>query len=271
MDLITLEENRKQPLRSPVSVQEFNSSSRSLTLFDDDIEDYDIDKDISESVEQEATTMINEEEFKTYFDLSTQTTPKKGSITKRGPQLPSVRDVISFFHEIHAESNLEREVVIIALLYMERLTKASHNQLAVTRRNWRSILHSSIHLANKVWGEDQANHFQYSTTDTDGLLDKIFSEQRIDRFEWALLKGLNYNVKVTARDYAKSYFLVRSKVTMSGLSDCSLNFEPIDFNGMKSLEDVSSRYEHQKKRTAEKRRVKSMVNLSFLQENAAFS
>jgi hypothetical protein len=278
LDLITSEEKRIHPVLSPVSVQDFNSSSTSLSIFDDDIEN-EIHKDTSEApVEHETATIVNrrmgekEEHFTITFDFSTQTTPKKGSVTKRDLQLPSVTDVISFFHEIHAESNLEREVVIISLLYMERLTNTSHNRVVITRRNWRSLLYSSVHLANKVWGENQANRYcHYSATDTDGLLDKIFSEQRIDKLEWALLKGLNYNVKVTARDYAKIYFLARSKVTMSGLSDCSLNFKPLDFNGMKSLEDVSSRYEHQKKRTAETRRVKSMDNLSFLLETAAFS
>ena len=156
LDLITTEEKRIHPVLSPVSVQDFNSSSTSLSIFDDDFEN-EIHKDTSEApVEHETATIVNrrmgeeEEHFTISFDFSTQTTPKKGSVTKQDPQLPSLADILSFFYEIHAESNLEREVVIISLLYMERLSNTSHNRVIITRRNWRSLLYSSVHLANKV-------------------------------------------------------------------------------------------------------------------------
>ena len=70
-----------------------------------------------------------------------------------------------------------------------------------------------------------------------------FSLQRINQLELALLTCFQYNVKVPASAYAKYYFLMRSMLIRSGLAGQDiLSSTPLDLNGAKALEFITSMY-----------------------------
>lgn len=62
-----------------------------------------------------------------------------------------------------------------------------------------------------MWNNDFAN----VTAHTVGFTS--FTLARINELELALLKCLSFNVKVTASEYAKYYFLIRTMLLRSGL------------------------------------------------------
>jgi hypothetical protein len=71
-----------------------------------------------------------------------------------------------------------------------------------------------------------------------------FSLQHINELEVAVLNALGYKVKVPASEYAKYYFLLRSMLIKSGLGgDDIKTMTPLDVEGVKKLEQVSSSFE----------------------------
>ena len=62
-----------------------------------------------------------------------------------------------------------------------------------------------------MWNVDFSN----VTANTAGL--SVFTLARINQLELALLTCLNYDVRVSASEYAKYYFLIRTMLLRSGL------------------------------------------------------
>jgi|NorSeaMetagenome_1021524.scaffolds.fasta_scaffold215079_1 hypothetical protein len=59
-----------------------------------------------------------------------------------------------------------------------------------------------------------------------------------------MLDALRYDVKVKASEYAKYYFLLRSKLMESGLGgDHIESLQPLDIQGARQLEALSEEYE----------------------------
>jgi hypothetical protein len=112
---------------------------------------------------------------------------------------------------------MESDTIIMSLIYVERLIKASNGALTPMPENWRSILFSCMVLASKVWDDLSMWNIDFSnvSANTAGLTH--FTLYRINDLEIALLKCLNFDVKVPASEYAKYYFLIRTMLLRSGL------------------------------------------------------
>ena len=131
--------------------------------------------------------------------------------------VPSLVEVIGFYHEFFKRAQMEQDSIIMSLIYVERLIKASNGTLSPNPRNWRSILFSCMCLASKVWDDLSMNNTDFSTVSasTTGL--RVFTLSRINELELALLKCLEFNVRVPASEYAKYYFLIRSMLLRAGM------------------------------------------------------
>jgi hypothetical protein len=131
--------------------------------------------------------------------------------------IPSLADVSAFYEEFYRRSQLEHDTIIMSLIYVERLIKTSDGVITPTPENWKTILFSCMVLASKVWDDLSMWNIDFSnvSASTAGL--STFSLHRINELELALLKCLNFDVKVPASEYAKYYFLIRSMLLRSGL------------------------------------------------------
>jgi len=113
---------------------------------------------------------------------------------------------------------MEHDTIIMSLIYVERLLKEDTTIVPVPE-NWRSVLFSCMVLASKVWDDLSMWNVDFSNvcgrSDRAGLI--AYTLPRINQLELALLKALNFNVKVPASEYAKYYFLIRSMLIKSGL------------------------------------------------------
>ena len=75
-----------------------------------------------------------------------------------------------------------------------------------------------------------------------------FSIKRINELELALLKCLNFDVRVPASEYAKYYFLIRNMLIRSGLVK-EIDSLPRKQDAFQKLETITSTYQRTHCRT----------------------
>jgi len=148
--------------------------------------------------------------------------------------IPSLSQITDFYRSIFLRSQMEVDCIIISLIYVERLIKKTHGSLTPRATNWRSILFSCMVLASKVWDDLSMWNCDFSKIGPSGM---TFSLARTNELEVALLRALEYKVKVNASEYAKYYFLLRGMLCRSGLANDDLTrLRPLDIKGAQTLE-----------------------------------
>mmetsp|Transcript_93 Transcript_93/g.99 ORF Transcript_93/g.99 Transcript_93/m.99 type:complete len:555 (-) Transcript_93:214-1878(-) len=133
-----------------------------------------------------------------------------------GNEIPSLENIIAFYQDFYVRSQMEHDTIIMSLIYIERLIKET--SIVPVPENWQSVLFSCMVLASKVWDDLSMWNIDFSNVcGRGGGLLVVYTLPRINQLELALLKALNFNVKVPASEYAKYYFLIRSILIKSGL------------------------------------------------------
>jgi hypothetical protein len=154
---------------------------------------------------------------------------------------PLLDEITAFYRDVFGRAQMEADCIIMSLIYVERLIKCTNGALRPRTCNWRSILFSCMVLSSKVWDDLSMWNADFSAVCPTGV---EFTLQRINELELAILSTLKYIVKVTASEYAKYYFLLRSMVIKSGLGGDDLKtMNPLDVQGAKRLQHMSSRYQ----------------------------
>ena len=147
--------------------------------------------------------------------------------------IPSLTTITDFYRSIFLRSQMEIDCIIISLIYIERLIKLTDGRLTPSSNNWRSILFSCMVLASKVWDDLSMWNCDFSKIGPGGV---TFSLARTNELEIALLKALEYKVKVNASEYAKYYFLLRGMLCRSGLANDDMSrLQPLDAKGAATL------------------------------------
>ena len=123
--------------------------------------------------------------------------------------VPSVDTVVDFFMTIFSKSQMESECIIMALIYCERLVKATTGQLLIRHNNWKPILFACMIMASKVWDDLSMWNVDFSN------VCPSFTLHRVNELEFAMLEALNYEVRVPASEYAKYYFHLRSLMVVN--------------------------------------------------------
>jgi hypothetical protein len=131
-------------------------------------------------------------------------------------EIPSLDEIIAFYQDFYVRSQMEHDTIIMSLIYVERLIKED-TPISPLPNNWRSVLFSCMVLASKVWDDLSMWNIDFSNVCGRGGSLLAYTLPRINQLELALLKALNFNVKVPASEYAKYYFLIRSMLLKSGL------------------------------------------------------
>ena len=118
---------------------------------------------------------------------------------------PAFREVYRFVNNIFMKAQLEAEVLIISLVYVERLRLVMESQLVVGYRNWRAIVLACCLLASKVWDDLSMINADFST-----IMAKQLTLKQINELEVAMLSALKFDVKVSLSTYALYYFKMRA-------------------------------------------------------------
>ena len=157
---------------------------------------------------------------------------------RRHERIPSLEEITYFFRFVFNKAQMESDCIIMSLIYVERLLRATNGGVRPNGRNWRSLLFSCMVMASKVWDDMSMWNADFSQACPIGV---VFTVQRINELELAMLNALKYNVKVLASEYAKYYFLTRSMMIRSGLaSQDIMTSSPLDMEGAKKLEFQST-------------------------------
>lgn len=134
------------------------------------------------------------------------------------PEIPSLADIELFYQDFFKRSQMEHDTIIMSLIYIERLIKSTNGGLTPAPHNWRSILFSCMVLSSKVWDDLSMYNIDFShVSKLSGTGLCSFSLQRTNALELAVLTSLNFDVRVSASEYAKYYFLIRTMLSRSGM------------------------------------------------------
>ncbi len=159
------------------------------------------------------------------------------STVSQSTTVPCLAEVKDFFNAIYKKSQLESDCIIMALIYCERLVKETKGRLSIRLDNWKSILFACLVMASKVWDDLSMWNVDFSQ------VVKGFDLHRVNDLELAMLNALKYVIRVSASEYAKYYFHLRSMSARLDLTNSSETFAPLDMIGARKLQIASEHYQ----------------------------
>lgn len=147
-------------------------------------------------------------------------------------QVPLKQDIQNFLKNVIITTKMEKEIPIVALVYVERLIVSSG--FGLTGRNWRRITFTALVLASKIWDDESFENDNFSKAFP------IYSTREINEMERVFLQFIGYNIKVKGCEYAKYYFLMRA---FADKSKKSYPLRPLDIKTIIYLQRNSNRAE----------------------------
>ena len=120
---------------------------------------------------------------------------------KRLMQSPDPQTIFEFCANIMLLTKMEKETIIVALIYIERLI--FNTGLLITSRNWRKIIFTSLIIASKIWDDDSLENLHFS---------QIFTHLKIGEInllERNFMELINYKIYVKFSEYMKYYLAVK--------------------------------------------------------------
>ncbi|KAJ5080797.1 cyclin y isoform a [Anaeramoeba ignava] len=139
---------------------------------------------------------------------------------------PNLKELRTFIENIQSSAELPSEVLIISLIYIERLIKKTGIKL--NKFNWRKIVLSSLLLSLKVWDD-------FSVWNIDWI--EMFPEisiQEMNELEKKFLEFISYQVLVSGNTYAKYFFEIESLCYLLNRKDV---IKPLDKDSQQEIEE----------------------------------
>ena len=201
-------------------------------------------KEISESGEMESNYVIDAstiDKLKTYLLKQSEIYdddyfyPALRIQTRKYVPPPDPQQIFEFCANIMCLTKMEKEVIIITLIYLERFM--FNTGLLLTSRNWRRITFTAMIIASKIWDDDsfENNHFA-----------QVFTHLKIGEInllERTYLELINYKVYVKCSEYFKYFFIIKSialKYNFDGM-----HLVPISVERMMKIQEYA--YQMQKR------------------------
>lgn len=148
---------------------------------------------------------------------------------------PDPNSVFEFCANVMIMTKMEKEVIIITMIYLERFI--FNTGVLLNSRNWKRLVFTAMIMASKIWDDDsfENNHFaQVFTHLTVG---------EINLLERTFLELINYKVYIKCSEYFKYFFIIKAialKYNYDGLT-----LVPISVPKMMKLQEYA--YQTQKK------------------------
>jgi len=166
---------------------------------------------------------------------------------------PSLNTIVDFFKLIYSKSQLECECIIISLIYIERLVKKTQGRFVLKINNWRSCVFACLMMASKVWDDLSMWNIDFSHVSSS------FDLNRVNDLELCLLSTLKYYIKVSASEYAKYYFHLRSMMIKLRYHANELQrLQPLNVTDAKKLQLTSERMQNESEQTTLRRKWRSV-------------
>jgi len=153
---------------------------------------------------------------------------------------PSEKDIYKFCKKVVIYSKMEKEILIIALIYVEKLIMKTG--LLMNELNWRRFIFTALVIASKVWDDESFQNSDFIKVFTDVSL------QEINELEMTYLELLDYRLNIKGSEYAKYYFILR---TVAERTDEKFPLKPMTVNKMIQLQSNAERVQQNIKETYE--------------------
>ncbi|GMF65856.1 unnamed protein product [Phytophthora lilii] len=179
---------------------------------------------IADDLDTEATTFVDVEDEDVILDV-----------------VPTLSEIGNFIKHVFSRAQMESECIIMSLVYVERLLKATSGLLQLRGENWRRLVFCSMVMASKVWDDLSMTNADFS---------KIWPElslKQINELELVYLSAVEYNVRVSAVSYAKYYFHLRSMCATMGLLEAFDESAPLNLDGARKMQVLSEEYQERSK------------------------
>ena len=115
---------------------------------------------------------------------------------------PDPQTIFDYVADIILLTKMEKEVIILSLIYIERLT--FNTGLLLTSRNWRRILLTAMIVSSKIWDDNSYENDQFSKVFTNLGVSEINSLERI------FLELINYKVYVKQSEYFRYLLIIKT-------------------------------------------------------------
>ncbi|CAH0519222.1 unnamed protein product [Peronospora belbahrii] len=176
------------------------------------------------ALDAEASTLVDAEDVDVMLDV-----------------VPTLLEIETFIKHVFSRAQMESECIIMSLVYVERLLKATSGFLQLRGENWRRLVFCSMVMASKVWDDLSMTNADFS---------KIWPElslKQINELELVYLSAVEYNVRVSAASYAKYYFHLRSMCATMGLLEAFDESAPLNLDGARKMQVLSEEYQERSK------------------------
>lgn len=120
-------------------------------------------------------------------------------------ELPGRDAVYTFVSKVFKEAEVGEEVIVMALVYLTRLTGCSSVRLAPS--NWKLLVLSCFMLASKVWEEEAVWNEDFLS------LFPAIGVKRFAALELHMLNAMEFEVCVKASTYTEAYFALTALST----------------------------------------------------------
>ena len=230
--------NNEQIKEDLPNINQQNDTNNNKEIFESGSIESDYVIDVNTMDKFKSYLLKQAEVFDDDFIYSAMHIPARKYVPPPDPQV-----VFEFCANIMILTKMEKEVIIITLLYLERFI--FNTGLLLTSRNWRRIIFITMAIASKIWDDDsfENNHF--------AQVFKHLSIGEINLLERTFLELIDYKVFVKCSEYFKYFFIIKSialKYNYNGVE-----MIPISVERMMKIQEYA--YQMQK-------RVKKKINLS---------
>ena len=120
---------------------------------------------------------------------------------------------------------MEKECLIISLIYIERLYECS--RIYISETNWKHLCFITLSIASKVWDDESYENVHFA------LVYTRFTKEEIAKMEGRFLELTNFNINVKSSEYAKYYFILR---THAENNKRSFPLQPLDVDTVRKLQ-----------------------------------
>ena len=145
---------------------------------------------------------------------------------------PDFNLVYKYCKYVVVASKMEKEIPIVALVYLERLL--IRTGILINQDNWRRLVLVSLCLASKIWDDDSLENEHFPKVMKDLTL------KEINTFERIFLDLIGYDLVIKGAEYAKYYFILRSLAEQNHIK---MPLQPLSFDKIRSLQESSNKIE----------------------------
>ena len=193
--------------------------------------DYIIDID---TVEKLKNYFLRQSEiFDDNFNYNLMQVVSRKYITAPDPQI-----IFDFCADILVLTKMEKEVLILSLIYLERFI--FNTGVLLTSRNWRRMLFIALIIASKIWDDNSFENKHFA---------QIFSTLKvgeINLLEGVFMNLINYNVFVSQKEYFEYLFMIKSLALKYNYN--GRNIIPVSIEGSLRLQEYAEEMQNRMRR-----------------------